>query len=125
MTELTYLSAVTLADAIRKKKISPIEVVDAHLARIEKLNPALNAFVQVDLEGARCQARAAEQAVSSAMARGPLDGVPISIKNSIEVAGFRCEAGTKLRAGYIASQDAPLVRRLRNAGAIILGVTNT
>jgi Asp-tRNA(Asn)/Glu-tRNA(Gln) amidotransferase A subunit family amidase len=125
MHDLTYLPAVTMAEHIRTGKISPTELVNAHLSRIEKLNPALNAFVQVDVEGARHQACAAEDAITRGSALGPLHGVPISIKSSIEVAEFRCEAGTKLRAGIVASIDAPLVSRLRKAGAIILGLTNT
>jgi len=125
MPELTFLSAVSMAEQIRQKKLSPLELVEAHLARIEKLNPKLNAFVQVDAEGARRQARAAEDAVARSERIGPLHGVPISIKSSIEVKGMRCEAGTKLRAGFVAAQDAPLVSRLRKAGAIILGNTNT
>jgi Asp-tRNA(Asn)/Glu-tRNA(Gln) amidotransferase A subunit family amidase len=124
MSELTFLSAVTMAEQIRKRELSPVELVEAHLARIDKLNPKLNAFVQVDAEGARRQARAAEYAVSNHEKLGPLHGVPISIKSSIEVTGLRCESGTKLRVGLVAAQDAPLVSRLRNAGAIILGTTN-
>src|SRR5207248_2585929 len=81
--------------------------------------------VQVDAEGAFRQAREAEVAVRRGAKLGALHGVPVSIKSSIEVAGFRCEAGTKLRQGTVASQDAPLVSRLRDAGAIILGTTNT
>ena len=80
--------------------------------------------MQVDVEGARRQARAAEDAVARGEKLGPLHGVPVSIKSSIEVEGLRCEAGTKLRAGFVAGQDAPLVSRLRKAGAIILGTTN-
>jgi len=114
-----------MAEQIRQKKLSPVELVEAHLARIEELNPKLNAFVQVDAEGARRQARTAEEAVVRGEELGPLHGVPISIKSSIEANGMRCEAGTKLRAGFVAAQDAPLVSRLRQAGAIILGTTNT
>src|SRR5580704_13203246 len=124
MPELTLLSAVSMAEQIRQKQLSPVELVEAHLARIEKLNPKLNAYVQVDAEGARRQAQAAEAATRNESV-GPLHGVPISIKSSIEVRGMRCEAGSKLRAGIAAAQDAPLVSRLRNAGAIILGTTNT
>jgi Asp-tRNA(Asn)/Glu-tRNA(Gln) amidotransferase A subunit family amidase len=124
MSELAMLSAVSMAEQIRQKALSPVELVEAHLQRIERLNPELNAFVQVDMEGARRQAHAAEIAVSRKQNLGPLHGVPVSIKSSIEVAGLRCEAGTKLRAGYVAQQDAPLVSRLRHAGAIILGTTN-
>jgi Asp-tRNA(Asn)/Glu-tRNA(Gln) amidotransferase A subunit family amidase len=125
MPEITFLSAVSMAEQIRQKKISPTELLEAHLARIEKLNPRLNAFVQVDAEGARRQAALAQAAVMRGENLGPLHGIPVSIKSSIDVAGLRCEAGTKLRAGNVADKDAPLVARLWQAGAIILGVTNT
>src|SRR6202044_2484510 len=125
MSELCFLPAVSMATQIRQKKLSPVELADAHLARIDKLNPKLNAYVHVDPERVRREARAAENYVLSGEALGPLHGVPVSIKSCIEVAGYRCEAGTRLRQGFIAKQDAPLVARLRNAGAIVLGVTNT
>ncbi len=125
MSDLTFLSAVAMAAQIRERKISPVELVEEHLAKIEKLNPKLSAFVQVDGERARQEAKAAEAAVLSHKSLGPLHGVPISIKGCIEVAGMRCEAGTRLRAGFVAPQDAPLVARLKSAGAIVLGVTNT
>src|SRR5450755_2411393 len=125
MADLTFLSASQIAKQIRNKKISPVEVVEAHLARIQKLNPKINAFVHLDGERALAQARTAETAVTQNQNLGQLHGVPISIKSSIDVAGMRCEAGTKLRAGYVATADATLVTRLRGAGAIILGVTNT
>ena len=72
MPELTFHSAISMAEQIRRKKLSPIELVEAHLARIEKLNPKLNAFVQVDAEGARTQARGAEDAVIRGEKLGPL-----------------------------------------------------
>ncbi len=125
MTELTFLSATSMAGQIRQKKISPVELLEAHLARIEKLNPRLNAFVQIDADNARRQASQAEAAALRNETLGPLHGVPVSIKSSMDVAGMRCEAGTKLRAGHIADRDAPSVARLRQAGAIVLGVTNT
>jgi Asp-tRNA(Asn)/Glu-tRNA(Gln) amidotransferase A subunit family amidase len=124
MKDLTFLPAHRQAERIRQKAISPVELVDAHLAQIEKLNPKLNAFVEVDAERARQSARAAESAVMRQIPLGPLHGVPLSIKSSISVAGLRCEAGTRLRAGFIARQDAALVTRLKNSGAIILGTTN-
>jgi Asp-tRNA(Asn)/Glu-tRNA(Gln) amidotransferase A subunit family amidase len=125
MSELTFLSAVSMARQIREKKISPVELANAHLAKIERLNPKLNAFVHVDPERVRREARAAEDEVMKGEALGPLHGVPISIKSSLDVAGLRCESGSRLRAGHIPTQDAPLVARLRGAGAILLGVTNT
>jgi amidase len=125
MSEVTFLPAVSMAQQVREKKLSPVELVEAHLARIESLDPKLNAFVQVDGDGARQLARHAEDAVMRKQKLGPLHGVPLSIKSSIAVSGLRHEAGTKLRAGLIAKEDAPLVSRLREAGAIILGTTNT
>ena len=125
MGDITFLSAVVMARQIREKQISPVELADAHLSKIERLNPKLNAFVHVDAERVRSEAHAAESAVMSGRTLGSLHGVPISIKSSLEVAGLRCEAGTRLRAGHVACEDAPLVSRLRNAGAIVLGVTNT
>ncbi|MGO9085807.1 MAG: amidase [Candidatus Sulfotelmatobacter sp.] len=125
MSDPTFLPAVTMAQQIREKKISPVELAEIHLAKIERLNPKLNAFVHVDSENVLREARAAEAAVAGGGLLGPLHGVPISIKSSLEVAGLRCESGTRLRAGFVASRDAPLVQRLRNAGAIVLGVTNT
>jgi len=80
MSDLTFLSASQIAQQIRNKKISPVEVVQAHLARIEKFNPKINAFVHLDAEGALAQARNAEAAVTRRQSLGPLHGVPISIK---------------------------------------------
>jgi Asp-tRNA(Asn)/Glu-tRNA(Gln) amidotransferase A subunit family amidase len=125
MSDLTLLPAVSMAEKIREKKISAVELVEAHLAQIEKLNPKLNAFVQVDAERARRAARAADITVMQGEPLGPLHGVPVSIKSSLAVVGMRCESGTRLRAGFMPAQDAPLVARLRAAGAIVLGVTNT
>ena len=125
MSDLTFLPAVEMARQIRKKEISPVELADAHLAKIERLNPKLNAFVDVDAERVRREAHDAESAVMSGAALGLLHGIPISIKSSVEVAGLRWESGTRLRAGFIGKQDPPLVARLRTAGAIVLGVTNT
>src|SRR6202140_5090420 len=118
-------SASSIACEIRSRSISPVDVARIHLERIERLNPKLNAFVDWQPERVLAQARDCEQAVMRGGELGALHGVPLSIKSSIDVAGHRCEAGTRLRAGYIAAQDAPLVARLRAAGAVILGVTNT
>jgi Asp-tRNA(Asn)/Glu-tRNA(Gln) amidotransferase A subunit family amidase len=114
-----------MARQIRERKISPVELAEAHLAKIATLNPKLNAFVHVDAERVRLEARRAEADLMGDRALGPLHGVPISIKSSIDVVGMNCESGTRLRAGITAKQDAPLVARLLQAGAIVLGVTNT
>jgi Asp-tRNA(Asn)/Glu-tRNA(Gln) amidotransferase A subunit family amidase len=124
-----FLSASEIAAQIRRKEISPVEVARAHLDRIERLNPKLNAFVDCKPEVVLSHARDAERAIlrknKNKEELGPLHGVPVSIKSSIDVAGHRCEAGTRFREGHIAAEDAPLVMRLRAAGAVILGVTNT
>ncbi len=125
MTDLTLLSAVKMCRQVRTREISPVDLANAHLAKIERLNPKLNAFVYVDPERVCHDARAAEAAIANGQILGPLHGVPISVKSSIDVAGMKCEAGTRLRSGYVATQDAPLVERLRRAGAVIVGVTNT
>jgi Asp-tRNA(Asn)/Glu-tRNA(Gln) amidotransferase A subunit family amidase len=125
MSDLNFLSLREMAEQVRNRRIRPTELVEAHLDQIARLNPKLNAYIDVDAEGARRQARSAEAEIASGRHIGPLHGVPVSVKSSIDVTGFRCEAGTKLRAGYRAKSDAPLVTRLRNAGAIILGTTNT
>jgi len=114
-----------MAAQVHARKISAAELVEAHLAKIETLNPGLNAYVQVDAERALAQAHAADAALAQGNPTGPLHGVPISIKSCINVAGLRCEAGSRLRAGMTAEKDAPLVARLKAAGAIVLGVTNT
>lgn len=124
-TELNFLSAADMAALVRSRQISAVELLEAHLHQIDRLNPKLNAFVEVDANRARQAAARADDATPRNEKLGPLHGVPISIKSSIEVAGLRCEAGTRLRAGFIAKQDAPLVARLKNAGAIVLGTTNT
>ena len=122
-------SASEIARGIRDREVSPVEVARVHLERISRLNPSLNAFVDWRPEVVLEQARAAEAAVLRGDGLhhelGPLHGVPLSIKSAIDVAGHRCESGSRLRAGYIAAEDAPLVARLRAAGAVILGVTNT
>lgn len=125
MTDLTLSSALDMAQHICEKKISPLELAELHLRKIERLNPKLNAFVQVDPERVRRHAWEAETAVVHGQLLGPLHGVPLSIKSSIEVAGMKCEAGTRLRAGFTAAHDAPLVERLKRSGAVILGLTNT
>ncbi|MFZ0462891.1 MAG: amidase [Candidatus Acidiferrales bacterium] len=121
---LTFLSAVEMAAAVRKRRVKPTALVEAHLERIALLNPRLNAFVHIDFDGARRQAVAAEAALRVGDVLGPLHGVPITVKSSIDVACWPCSCGSRLRADYVAQNDPPLVSRLRRAGAILLGNTN-
>ena len=124
MSDLTSHSANGLAKLIRERAISPVEVVAAHLQQIERLNPSLNAIVTLAPDAIDL-ARQAETTVMRGDDLGPLHGVPLTIKDTIATAGLRTTSGSALRANYIPEKDASAVARLRAAGAIILGKTNT
>lgn len=124
MSEIFELSATEMAAHVRQKKISPVELVRVHLDRISALNPRLNAYVSLRAEEAMQDARQVEEAVMRGDALGPLHGVPISIKSSVSVTGLAFECGSRSRLGLKGTEDAALVRRLRSAGAIVLGTTN-
>ena len=117
-------SITDLAALIRKAALSPVEVIKAYLQQINLLNPGLNAIVSIapDLLD---KAKEAEAAVIRGDALGPLHGVPLTIKDTIETKGLRTTSGSAMRSGFIPEQDAPSVERLKAAGAIILGKTNT
>ena len=118
-------SATAQAAAIRQKSVSAEEVVQAHLDRIEAVNPRLNAVVQLRTEAALDEARAADAALARGDRCGPLHGVPMTLKDSIDTAGVITTAGTRGRASFVPDRDATVVTRLRQAGAILLGKTNT
>src|SRR6266481_1036977 len=122
--DITSASAGELADAIRSKKLSSRVIVEAHLERIAKVNPKLNAVVQLIAEAARKEADEADAALARGEIKGPLHGVPITIKDTLETAGVICTGGTKGRANFVPKADATAVARLRAAGGIILGKTN-
>lgn len=124
--DLCWLSATDLARAIKRKKVSPVEVTRAILAQIERLNPTLNAFVTLTAEQALKDARAAERAVMRKGAKlGLLHGVPFSTKDVVVTKGIRTTFGTRLYTDNVPTEDAPIVARLHAAGAIQLGKTNT
>jgi Asp-tRNA(Asn)/Glu-tRNA(Gln) amidotransferase A subunit family amidase len=114
-----------MARMIRNRQISPVELVDAHLRQIERHNPQLNAFVTVLAEEARAEARLAERAVMEGAPLGLLHGVPVTVKDSFDMAGLPTFCGSRFRAGHRATRDSTAARRFRAAGAIILGKTNT
>ena len=124
--ELCWLSATDLAALIRRRKVSPVEVVEGVLDRIERLNPQVNAYVTVTADQARRAARAAERALGRRRpAVGPLHGVPFSVKDLVITKGIRTTFGTPLFADNVPTEDAPMVARLLAAGAIMVGKTNT
>ncbi len=121
--EIYYAPAMELAAKIREKALSPVEVVQAHLDRIEQLNPTLNALVFFS-DNPLEQAREAEASVMRGDALGPFHGVPYTLKDCIETAGIRMSLGSKIYDGYISQQDAVVYTRLKSAGGILLGKTN-
>jgi Asp-tRNA(Asn)/Glu-tRNA(Gln) amidotransferase A subunit family amidase len=125
MKTLHYATVAEIAENVRATKLSPVEIAAEHLERIADVQPKVNAFVHLDAQGAREQARRAEDAVRRGAELGPLHGVPLTVKSCIDVAGWPCPAGSLLRKDYVAETDAVLVARLRAAGAILLGNTNT
>jgi Asp-tRNA(Asn)/Glu-tRNA(Gln) amidotransferase A subunit family amidase len=119
-----YAAISITRERLRKKEISPVELVKAHLERAQQLQPKLNAFVHLDAESALARARNLEGALVRGEALPPLGGIPLTMKSNIDVAGWPCPAGSVLRKDYIPTKNAILVDRLENAGAILLGNTN-
>ena len=121
--DLCYLDATELARRIRGRELSPVEVTRAHLERIGVVNPTINAIVTPNPR-ALDEARDAEAALVRGEVRGPLHGVPVTIKDCFDVAGLRTTRGSKLFSDRVADTDATAVTRLRAAGAVVLGKTN-
>ena len=119
------MSVAAAAKAIAAKELSPVELTAALLARIERLDPKLNAFIRLDGEAAMAAARTAEAEVAAGRLRGPLHGVPVGIKDIIDVAGLPTTCHSKILADNVATSDAVCVAKLRGAGAIVLGKLST
>src|SRR5262249_45274613 len=124
MTELAYLSANTIAKEISERKISSREALDYFLARIAALDPPINSVVTIDAARARREADAADAALARGESRGPLHGVPMTVKDSFQTAGMRTTSGAPELSDFVPQEDAWPVARLRAAGAIIFGKTN-
>jgi aspartyl-tRNA(Asn)/glutamyl-tRNA(Gln) amidotransferase subunit A len=122
--QLPLLDLSEVSQAVQKKEVSPVALTEACLARIERLNPLLNAFITVTAESALEEARAAEAAIARGEWRGPLHGIPLALKDLAETAGVRTTAASAVLEHHIPSEDAEVVRRLRKAGAVLLGKLN-
>ena len=122
--DIAFSSTTELAAAIRRGAVSATDVLDAQLAQIDKHNPALNAVITLDADGARKQARAADKAVKRGEPLGPLHGVPFTLKDAHETAGMRTTVGFPPFADYVPAEDSVVVARLKAAGAILVGKTN-
>jgi aspartyl-tRNA(Asn)/glutamyl-tRNA(Gln) amidotransferase subunit A len=120
----TMLSLQAASELVRTKRISPVELTTACLERIEQLNPQLNAFITVTAELAMEQARAAEAEIAHGKWRGPLHGIPIALKDMIDTEGVRTTAASALFTDRVPPEDAEVVRRLKRAGAVLIGKTN-
>ncbi len=125
MPDLEYLGLAAAADLIRQKELSPVEYVETLLARIDTIDPKINAFLTLDAEAALAQAKAAEAAVTGGNPLPPLHGVPFGLKDIIDAEGLPTTAHSKILADNVASADAEVTRRLKAAGAILLGKLST
>ena len=123
MSDLTSESLTSLCRLIQTRTVSPVAVVQAYLQRIEQLNPAINAIVTLAPD-ALAKAREAELAITRGEVFGPLHGIPLTVKDTIETAGLRSTSGSVRRANFVPDRDAEAVARLKSAGAIVLGKTN-
>jgi aspartyl-tRNA(Asn)/glutamyl-tRNA(Gln) amidotransferase subunit A len=121
MTDLHFLSAADAARAFADRRLSPVELLSALLARIEALDPKLNAFIRLDADAAMSAALAAEKEIAAGRIRGPLHGVPVGVKDIIDVAGLPTTCHSKILVDNLAKADAVVIQKLRQAGAIVIG----
>jgi amidase len=124
-TEPCDLTATEARRLIGRKALSPVELLESCLARTAAVNPAVNAMVALDTERARAAAKAAEQAVMAGRSLGPLHGLPVGIKDLEETAGLRTTYGSPIFADFVPEADCGMVARIRAAGGIVIGKTNT
>jgi aspartyl-tRNA(Asn)/glutamyl-tRNA(Gln) amidotransferase subunit A len=122
--DLAWMTIEQVAPRVAAREVSPVDLVEALLGRIQQDGARLNAFITVDARGARGEAARAEAEIQSGCYRGPLHGVPVALKDNIWTAGLRTTAGSRILAGFVPVDDATVVRRLRRAGAIVIGKTN-
>ncbi|HET9867409.1 MAG TPA: amidase, partial [Nitrospira sp.] len=124
LTMMTDTSIAEASDLLRRKEISPVDLITSCLARIEHLNPTINAFITVMHDSAMAQAREAETEIGAGKWRGPLHGIPIGLKDLIDTAGVKTTCGSALFKDRIPTEDAEIVRRLKDAGAVLIGKQN-
>jgi len=122
--DLTKLTLSEASGLVRIGKVSPVELTQACLSRIEQFNPKLNAFITVTADAALAQAREAESDIQRGRWKGPLNGIPIALKDLADTAGVRTTAASGLFKDRIPTQDAEIVRRLKDSGAVLLGKLN-
>ena len=122
--DLLRMTISELAPKIESKEVSPVELTEAALAEADRLQPTLNSFITILHDRAMDQAREAESAISRGDYRGPLHGIPIGLKDNLATAGITTTVGSKVLANHVPEEDAEVVVRCRNAGAIVIGKEN-
>ena len=122
--DVTKLSIREAAELVRRKKISPVVLTQACLARIERVNPRLNTFITLTAESALAEAREAESDIQRGRWRGPLHGIPVALKDLFDTAGVKTTAASAVFKDRVPTEDAEVVRRLKAAGAVLLGKNN-
>ena len=122
--ELAFETVARLASLIERREVSPVALVEAYLTRIDRLNDRVHAYITVCRESALAEARTAEKEIASGRYRGPLHGVPIGLKDQFYTKGVRTTGGSRIHANLTPDEDATIVRRLKDAGAIVLGKHN-
>jgi aspartyl-tRNA(Asn)/glutamyl-tRNA(Gln) amidotransferase subunit A len=123
--DLCGLTIARAAKALRARELSPLELTESYLRRIDRLNPRVNAYITVTAERALADARRATEAFAAGEIRGPLHGIPVALKDLYETAGIRTTGGAKIHADHVPTRDCPVARRLREAGTVLLGKLNT
>ena len=122
--DIPYLSATQLSALIKAKEVSPVEAVDAYLERIERLNPTLHAYITVAGDHARQAARESEEALARGEYRGPMHGIPVAVKDQVYTKGIRTTIGSPFFKDFVPDEDATVISKLKEAGAILLGKAN-
>ena len=122
--EIPFLSAVELGELLREREVSPVEATEAYLARIQEVEPKTNAYITVCGDEALAAARQAESEIAGGNYRGVLHGVPVAVKDQIHTRGIRTTIASRVRSEYIPDEDATVVTRLKEAGAVLLGKLN-
>ena len=124
-TELVHLSVTEASQLLRARKISPVELVEAFLARIERIDDKIKSYLLVDAAGARAKAKAAEAEIKAGRWRGPLHGIPYGAKDTFYTKGLRTCANSRVFLDFVPDHDAAVIEKLDAAGAILLGKLNT
>ena len=123
-TDVTFLTATELSEQIKAREVSPVEAVEAYLARIEDLNPTLNSYITICAKEALEEAQKAEKAIAAGRYLGPMHGIPVAVKDQWWTKGVRTTAGSNIIRDFVPEEDATVMAKLKEAGAILLGKTN-